>query len=52
MKKQTYNKDMKRNIIFLKNGNVNYQEIEQYLKKIAQKFNEIQIDEKNWVVCR
>lgn len=45
-KKQIYNKDMKRNIIFLKNGYVNYQEIDQYFKKIARKFNQIQIDEK------
>lgn len=43
---QTYNKNMKGNIIFLKNGYANYQEIEQYFKKIAKKFDKIQIDEK------
>ncbi len=43
---QTYNKNMKRNIIFLKNTCTNYQEIEQYFKKIAKNFYEIQIDEK------
>lgn len=41
-----YNKNMKNNIIFLKNGYANYQEIEQYFKKIAKKFNEIEVDEK------
>ena len=41
-----YNKDMKRNIIFLQNGYVNYQEIEQYFKKVAKKFTQIQVDEK------
>ena len=37
---------MKHNIIFWENGKVKYQEIEQYLKKIAKKFAQIQIDEK------
>ena len=41
-----YNKNMKRNIIFLQNGYINYQEIEQYFKKVAKKFTQIQIDEK------
>lgn len=41
-----YNKGMKRNIIFWENGYVKYQEIEQYFKKIAKKFAQIQIDEK------
>lgn len=41
-----YNKDMKRDIIFLPNGYINYQEIEQYFKKVAKKFTQIQIDEK------
>ena len=41
-----YNKYMKRNIIFLQNGYINYQEIEQYFKKVAKKFTQIQIDEK------
>ncbi len=43
---KTYNKDMKHNIIFLQNGRINYQEIEQYFKKITKKFTQIQIDEK------
>ncbi len=43
---QAYNKDMKNRVIFLKNGYANYQEIEQYFKRIAKKFDEIQIDEK------
>ncbi len=43
---KAYNKDMKHNIIFLQNGYINYQEIEQYFKKIAKKFTQIQIDEK------
>ncbi len=43
---QVYNKNMKSNVIFLKNGYINYQEIEQYYKKIAKKFDEIQVDEK------
>lgn len=43
---KAYNKDMKRNIIFLQNGYINYQEIEQYFKKVAKKFTQIQIDEK------
>ncbi len=41
-----YNKDMRHNIIFLPNGNINYQEIEQYFKKVAKRFEQIQIDEK------
>lgn len=43
---KAYNIGMKHNIIFLENGKVKYQEIEQYLKKIAKKFAQIQIDEK------
>lgn len=43
---KAYNKDMKHNIIFLQNGYINYQEIEQYFKKVAKKFTQIQIDEK------
>ena len=45
-KKLAYNKDMKGNIIFLKNGSINYQDIEKYFKRIAKKFDAIQIDEK------
>lgn len=37
---------MKHNIVFLQNNNINYQEIEQYFKKTANKFTQIQIDEK------
>lgn len=44
--KQVYNKSMKSNVIFLKNGYTNYQEVEQYFKRIAKDFEEIQIDEK------
>lgn len=43
---QAYNKNMKHRIIFLKNESANYQQIEQYLKKIAKGFQKIQIDEK------
>ena len=42
---KAYNKDMK-NIIFLPDDYVNYQEIKQYFKKIEKKFEKIQIDEK------
>lgn len=42
---QAYNNGMK-NIIFLKSGSYAYQEMEQYFKKIARNFHEIQIDEK------
>lgn len=45
-KDQAYNKSMKKDIIFLKNGYADYQEIEQYFKKTAKKFCEIEIDEK------
>lgn len=41
-----YNKNMKHNIIFLQNSNINYQEIERYFKKTAKKFAQVQIDEK------
>ena len=41
-----YNKSMKNNIIFLQNGHTNYKEIEQYFKKIANRIDNIQIDEK------
>ena len=44
IKQQTYNKNMKKNVIFFKNGYVNNQEIEQYFEKIAKKFDKIQID--------
>ncbi len=43
---RAYTKNMKHNIIFLQNGHINYQEIEQYFKKITRKFTQIQIDEK------
>lgn len=43
---KAYNKDMKHNIIFLRNGYINRQEIEQYFKEIAKNFTQIQIDEK------
>lgn len=43
---QVYCKNMKDNIIFLKFHYKNYQEIEQYFKKIATKFHNIQTDEK------
>lgn len=43
---KAYNKYMEHNIIFLQNGYINYQEIEQYFKKVAKKFTQIQIDEK------
>ena len=43
---KAYNKGMKRNIIFWENDDVNYQEVERYFKKIANKFTQIQIDEK------
>lgn len=45
-KQKTYNKNMGNGIIFLKSGSVNYQEMEQYFKKIARRFQTIQIDEK------
>lgn len=41
-----YNKNMKQNIIFLENAYMNYQEIEQYFKKISHQFADIEIDEK------
>lgn len=43
---QVYNKSMKSNVIFLKSGYANYQEVERYFKKVAKGFKEIQIDEK------
>lgn len=43
---KAYNKDMKRNIIFWQNDGINYREIEQYFKKVAKKFIQIQLDEK------
>lgn len=44
-KKTTYNEGMKNKIIFLKSGYTDYQEIDQYFKKIASRFKEIQVDE-------
>ena len=45
-KQKTYNKNVGNGIIFLKSGSVNYQQMEQYFKKIARRFQTIQIDEK------
>lgn len=43
---KTYNRDMKRTIVFLQNDAVGHQKIEQYMKKIAKKFDRIQVDER------
>lgn len=43
-KHNVYNKNMGKDIIFLKEKGVNYQEIEQYFSKLAKKFEKIQID--------
>ena len=40
---QAYNKNMKSKIIFFKNESTNYQQIEQYLKKIAKGFHKATI---------
>ena len=45
-KHNVYNKNMGKDIIFLKEKDANYQEIELYLKKIAEKFQKIQSDNK------
>ena len=45
LKFNTYNKSMKRSIIFLPNGFINYQDIENYFKKVVKKFSCIQTDE-------
>lgn len=37
-KHNVYNKNMGKDIIFLKEKDINYQEIEQYFKKLAEKF--------------
>ncbi len=41
-----YNKNMKRNIIFLQNGDINHQEIKQYFKRTAKNSTGIEVDEK------
>lgn len=46
MIQETYNKNMGNGIIFLKSASANYQEMEQYFKRIARKFQSIQMDEK------
>lgn len=43
-KEQAYNGNMKDNIIYAKMNNFKYQEIEDYLKKIALDFDSVQID--------
>lgn len=45
-KDNAYNKNMKRDIIFLKERYTNYQEIKRYFEKQAKKFEKIQVDEK------
>jgi uncharacterized protein (DUF433 family) len=45
-KHNVYNKNMGKDIIFLKEKDINYQEIEQYFKKLAEKFQKIQSDNK------
>lgn len=45
-KHNVYNKNMGKDIIFLKEKDTNYQEIEQYFKRLAEKFPKIQIDNK------
>lgn len=37
---------MKKSIVFLKNGNGSYQEIDQYFRKVAKEFDRIEVDEK------
>ena len=43
---KAYNQDMKHNLIFWKNSNIDNQKIGQYFKNRAKKFVNIQIDEK------
>ena len=43
---QEYNKTMKKSIVFLKNGNGSYQEIDQYFRKVAKEFDRMEVDEK------
>jgi Uncharacterized conserved protein len=45
-KHNVYNKNMGKDIIFLNQKDINYQEIEQYFKRLAEKFQKIQSDNK------
>lgn len=44
IEEQAYNGNMKDNIIYAKMNNSKYQDIEEYLKKIALAFDSVQID--------
>lgn len=46
IKNNTYNRNMRNDIIFLKERYTNHQEIEQYFNKLTKNFERIQVDEK------
>ncbi|MGN0293719.1 MAG: DUF433 domain-containing protein [Lachnospiraceae bacterium] len=43
---KAYNSSMDSNIICFRRSNINHQDIEQYFKKVAKRFPQIQIDKK------